>query len=182
MLIGEERRLVEGGDGESLVVVVEGGAVQVPLFANVCHAFLLLVKLLLLNLLPLLLLVLFILVIRAVSYKMTGVTTFEAGTHPLGPVLVEEVLVPLQCGLEALDDKHHLFIVVASRLNLHHVARECLLVICRFESNNLRFVRGEAPIGDVINVLCVLNRHLMANKLSYQLLKTYFGVPRVFAN
>ena len=67
MLVGEERGLFKVGGGESLVVGVRGGAVRVPLIANVFLTLLLLVKLLLLYLLPLdvLFLVLVILIIRS---------------------------------------------------------------------------------------------------------------------
>jgi hypothetical protein len=64
-LVGEEGGLVEGDSGESLLLLI-GGAVQIPLLANVCLALLFLVEFLLFNLLPLLVLLLIIIIIWSV--------------------------------------------------------------------------------------------------------------------
>jgi hypothetical protein len=39
---------------------------------------------------------------------------------------------------------------------------------------------GEAPVGDVVNVLGIFNHHLMANKFAQYLLGTHLCIPRVF--
>jgi hypothetical protein len=75
MLIGEEGRLVEGGDGESFVVGVGQRTIRVPLLSKVCLALSLLVSLLLFPLIPLFLVTI---IIGTVSDKVTNLTTFEA--------------------------------------------------------------------------------------------------------
>jgi hypothetical protein len=123
-----------------------------------------------------------ILIIRAFSNKMTILTALEAGMFPSLFATVGEVLAPLKCVLEALDDKHHLLVIEASRLNLRHLAWERLFVVCRLEGDDLQFNCEEAPVGDVIDVLLVLNHHLMANELAHHLLETHLCVPGVLAN
>jgi hypothetical protein len=78
MLVGEERRLVEGGDNESLVIGIGGGAVRVPLLANVYLALLLLVDLILF--LPLCALFLcLVIIVRILCNKVTRLTALEVG-------------------------------------------------------------------------------------------------------
>jgi hypothetical protein len=129
-----------------------------------------------------LVLIMVILIIRAFSNKMTILTALEAGMFPSLFATVGEVLAPLKCVLEALDYKHHLIVVEASRLNLRHFAWERHFVVCRLEGDDLLFNCEEAPVGDVIDVLCVLNHHLMANELAHHLLGTHLCVPGVLAN
>jgi hypothetical protein len=52
-----------------------------------------------------------------------------------------------------LDDKRHLLVIEVDSLDLNHLAWERLLLICRFESNNLWLDGGEAPVGDNVDVL-----------------------------
>jgi hypothetical protein len=77
-LVGEDRRLVKGRGGESLVIRVRARAIRVSLLTDMCLA-LLLVEFLLFFL-PLLVLFLVILIIGTLCNKMTGLTTFEAHT------------------------------------------------------------------------------------------------------
>jgi hypothetical protein len=75
MFVGEEGRFVEGSGGESLIVGVGGGAIRIPLLADMRLALGLLVILLLLPFVPLFLVTF---IIRTVSNKMTKLTAFEA--------------------------------------------------------------------------------------------------------
>jgi hypothetical protein len=77
--VGEERRFVEGRGSQSFIVGVGGGAVGVPFLPDVCFALGLPVVLLLLPL-PVLFLSLVIIIIGTLSYEVTSLTTFEAGT------------------------------------------------------------------------------------------------------
>jgi hypothetical protein len=90
-LVGEERRLVESRGGKSFVVRVGRRAIRVPLFDKVCLALRLLVSLLLLPL-PAFLLFLVISIIGTICYKMTILTTFEAGALSLCFILVRVLL------------------------------------------------------------------------------------------
>jgi hypothetical protein len=74
-LVGEKGRFVEGGGGESLVVGVGRGAIQIPFLSKMCLALGLLVILLLF---PFVSLFLVTLIIGAVSDKMTNLTALEA--------------------------------------------------------------------------------------------------------
>jgi hypothetical protein len=103
--LGKRVGLVEGGGGESSVVGVA----------------LLFVELLL----PLSALVLcLIITIRTLCYKMTRLTTLKEGMLPLLFSFVGEVLASLECGLEALDHKCHLFFIEARCLDLHDLVGE----------------------------------------------------------
>jgi hypothetical protein len=91
VLVGEERRLVEGRGSESFVVGVGRRAIRVPLFAEVCLALRLLVGILLF-LLPAFLLLLVISIVGTICYKMTILTTPEAGALSLRLALVGMLL------------------------------------------------------------------------------------------
>jgi hypothetical protein len=93
MLVGEERRLVEGRGGESFVVGVRRRTIRVPLFAKVCLTFSLLVNLLVLSL-PTLFLSLVTIIIGTVSNKVTSLTTLEAGALSLCLAFVGMLLAP----------------------------------------------------------------------------------------
>ena len=75
MLVGEEGRLVEGGGGESFVVIVRRRTIRVPLLSKVCLALSLPISLLLFLLVSLFLVTI---IIGTISDKMTNLTTFEA--------------------------------------------------------------------------------------------------------
>jgi hypothetical protein len=91
VLVGEERRLVEGRGGESFVVEVGRRTIRVPLFAKVRLTLRLLVGLLFLPL-PIPFLFLIICIIGTLSNKMTCLITFEAGALSLCFVLVRVLL------------------------------------------------------------------------------------------
>jgi hypothetical protein len=74
----KEEGLVEGNDGESLIVGVGGGAVRIRLLANVC-LIILLVEFILFNFLPFLLLVLVIIAIKTICYKTARLTVLKVG-------------------------------------------------------------------------------------------------------
>jgi hypothetical protein len=82
MLVGEERRFVEGGGGESFVVGFGRRAIRIPLLSKVCLALSLLVNLLVLSF-PILSLFLVTIIIGTVSNKVTNLTTLEAGALSL---------------------------------------------------------------------------------------------------
>jgi hypothetical protein len=94
MLVGEERRFVEGGGGESFVVEVGRRAIRIPLLSKVCLAFCLLVNLLVLSL-PILSLFLVTIIIGTVSNKVTNLTTLEAGALSLRLALFGMLLATL---------------------------------------------------------------------------------------
>ena len=77
MLVGEESRFVEGSGGESLIVGVGGGAIRIPLLAEMRLALGLLVILFLFPL-PIFPLLLVTIIFGTVSNKMTKLTAFEA--------------------------------------------------------------------------------------------------------
>jgi hypothetical protein len=110
MLVGEERRLVEGRGGESFVVEVERRTIQVPFFSKVCLALSLLVNLLVLSL-PILSLFLVTIIIGTVSNKVTNLTTLEAGALSLCLDLVGMLLATFERRLEALDDEGHFVLI-----------------------------------------------------------------------
>jgi hypothetical protein len=85
---------------------------------------------------PMLLFCLVIIVIGALNSKVTSLTAFEA--EALSPcfILVGVLFASFECGLEALDDKRHFFIIEPGSLHL------CYLAACCFESNGLRLVDG----------------------------------------
>jgi 4-hydroxybenzoate polyprenyltransferase len=87
----------------------------------VCLALLLLVNLLLLPL-PILFLFLVIIFIWALSYKMTSLTTFEAGALSLCFILGGVFFASFERGLEALDDKRHLIFIESDSLHLSYLA------------------------------------------------------------
>jgi hypothetical protein len=62
---------------------------------------------------------------------------------------------------------------------LCHLARDCLLLVCCFQSNILGLGRGIASIGNVVDVLDICNHHLIANKLTKYFLRYHLSVPRV---
>jgi hypothetical protein len=91
--------------------------------------------------------------------------------------------MPLECGLEGLDHKHHLIFTEARRLNLCHLIRESLLVVRRFEGDGLRFiVVGEASIGDVVNVSSFLGHHSPAHEFFKDLLGRHLCVTGIFTD
>jgi hypothetical protein len=94
MLVGEERRLVEGRGGESFVVGVGRRAIRIPLLAEVSLALCLLVRLLFLPL-PAFFLSLVTIIIRTISNKVNSLTTFEAGALSLRLALVGMLLATL---------------------------------------------------------------------------------------
>jgi hypothetical protein len=91
MLIGEERRFVEGRGGKSFVVGVGRRTIRVSFFSKVCLALSLLVNLLVLSL-PILSLFLVTIIIGTVSNKVTNLTTLEAGALSLRLALVGMLL------------------------------------------------------------------------------------------
>jgi hypothetical protein len=91
--------------------------------------------------------------------------------------------VSLQCGLEALDRKHHLILVKVGRLNLRHLVGERMLVGRRFEINGLRLiVLRKRSVGDVVNVPRLLIHHTFTHKLSKDFLMRHLGVLGVLLN
>ena len=122
MLVGEERRFVEGGGGESFVVGVGRRAIRIPLLSKVCLALGLFVGLLLfpLSALPLFLVTI---IIGTVSNKVTNLTTLEAGALSLRLALVGMLLAIFERRLEALDDESHFVLIQPDCLNLCHLAR-----------------------------------------------------------
>jgi hypothetical protein len=69
-----------------------------------------------------LLLWLVIIVIGALSNKVTSLTAFEAGALSPCFILVGVLFVSFECGLEALDDKRHFFIIEPNSLHLCYLA------------------------------------------------------------
>jgi hypothetical protein len=110
MLVGEERRFVEGRGGESFVIGVGRRTIRVPLFSKVCIALSLLVNLLVLSL-PILSLFLVTIIIGTVSNKVTNLTTLEAGALSLRLALVGMLLVTFERRFEALDDEGHFILI-----------------------------------------------------------------------
>jgi hypothetical protein len=110
MLVGEERRFVEGRGGESFVVGVGRRKTRVPFFSKVCLALSLLVNLLVLSL-PILSLFLVTIIIGTVSNKVTNLTTLEAGTLSLRLALVGMLLATFERRLEALDNEGHFILI-----------------------------------------------------------------------
>jgi hypothetical protein len=76
---------------------------RIPFLSDVCLALCLLIALFLLFL-PALSLFMVTRVIGTICYKMTSLTTLEAGALSLCLVLVRVLLASFQCGLEALYD------------------------------------------------------------------------------
>jgi hypothetical protein len=101
---------------------------------------------------------------------VTSLTTYEAGALP--PWFGVVILFPLQSLLESFDDECH--------LNLCHLAWD--FVTSCLEGNNLWLDGGEIPIGQIIDVLSIINHHLMAYKLAKYLLRHHLLIPMILAN
>jgi hypothetical protein len=72
--------------------------------------------------LPILFLFLVIIIIRALSYKMTSLTAFEAGALSPCFILGGVFFASFECGLETLDDKRHLILIESGSLHLSYLA------------------------------------------------------------
>jgi hypothetical protein len=79
--------------------------------------------------LPFLFLSLVIIIIGTLCYKMTRLTTFEAGVFSLLFTLVGIFLASPQCGFEALDHKRHILLVESGSLCATLLGSASLLLV-----------------------------------------------------
>jgi hypothetical protein len=73
-------------------------------------------------LLPMSFLCLVMFIIGTLSNKVTSLTAFEAGAFSPCFILVGVLFASFECGLEALDDKRHFFIIEPDSLHLCYLA------------------------------------------------------------
>jgi hypothetical protein len=87
--------------------------------------------------------------------------SYHTSSMHTSPWYVVIVLVAFQRLLKHLDDKLHLLIVEASRLNLRHLTWGDLVLIRCFQGNDLWFFGGDILLHQVFYVLRVPKHYLM---------------------